>query len=158
MLFSLIESTIDLNNCIINFVTSTQTIEIVDAQIKSILTLNKYEFINCTVLDGIFENCVFYNCEVSNSQLLKSKITSSRISNSKVLSSNVEQSDLNNCYFMNGYLNGDMNGGVFRSGELGPYASISTETKVVSSSDNFFDTKFDTEENKGDKKGFIKSK
>lgn len=158
MLFSLIESTSDLNNCIINFVTSTQTVEIVDAQIKSILTLNRYEFINCTILDGIFENCTFYNCEINNSQILKSKITSSRISNSKVLSSNAEQSDLNNCYFMNGYLNSDMNGGVFRSGELGPYASISTETKVVSSSDNFFDTKFDTEENKGDKKGFIKSK
>jgi hypothetical protein len=47
---------------------------------------------------------------------------------------------------MNGFLNGDMNGGVFRSGELGPYASISPETKIVGITDNFFDTKFDSQE------------
>jgi hypothetical protein len=55
---------------------------------------------------------------------------------------------------MNGFLNGDMNGGIFRSGELGPYASISPDTKIVSDSDNFFDTRFDSQD-KGDKKGII---
>jgi hypothetical protein len=44
---------------------------------------------------------------------------------------------------MNGYLNSDMIGGVFRSGKLGPYANISSETKVVTQADNFFDTSFD---------------
>jgi hypothetical protein len=47
-----------------------------------------------------------------------------------------------------------MNGGIFRSGELGPYASISPDTKIVGSSDNFFDTRFDSQD-KGDKKGVI---
>jgi hypothetical protein len=51
---------------------------------------------------------------------------------------------------MNGYLNGDMYGGVFRSGELGPYASMDADVKVVSDTDNFFDTKFDdTQKTKG---------
>jgi hypothetical protein len=59
---------------------------------------------------------------------------------------------------MNGVLNGDMNGGIFRSGELGPYASISPDTKVVGTTDNFFDTRFDSQEKsyKGDTKGFKK--
>ena len=55
---------------------------------------------------------------------------------------------------MSGFLNGDMNGGIFRSGELGPYASISPETKVVDRYDNFFDTKFETD-TKSDTKGKI---
>jgi hypothetical protein len=55
---------------------------------------------------------------------------------------------------MDGYLNGDMNGGVFRSGELGPYASLDSEVKIVNETDNFFDYKFD-DESKGDKQGKI---
>ena len=59
---------------------------------------------------------------------------------------------------MNGYLNGDMYGGVLRSGKLGPYANISSDTKVVSESDNFFDTSFE-EDNYDSKKdmGVIKA-
>ena len=60
---------------------------------------------------------------------------------------------------MNGFLNGDMIGGVYRSGELGPYAVVSPETKIVGVTDNFFDIKFDKqqkEEDKGAIKGFRK--
>ena len=60
-----------------------------------------------------------------------------------------------NEFFMNGYFNGNMEGGVFRSGKLGQYANISSTTKIVTDKDNFFDTKFDTDEhNKKSKKGF----
>lgn len=154
-LFSLVESTNNLGDCIINFVTNTQTLEVVDAKIKSVLTIKNVEFINCNILDGIFENCEFHGCEISNTQISKSKIHKSEVQNSKVLSCRVEQTGLTNCYFMNGFLNGDMVGGVFRSGELGPFASISPTTKIVDNSDNFFDTKFDSEENKGDKNGIM---
>ena len=154
-LFSLTEGTDNLQDCIINFVTSTQTMEVVDAKVKAILTLKGYEFINSTILDGIFENCNFHGCEIQNTQISRSKISASEVSNSKVLSCRVEQSGLKNCYFMNGFLDGNMEGGVFRSGELGPFATISPETKIVSDSNNFFDTRFDSEEDKGDKKGII---
>jgi uncharacterized protein YjbI with pentapeptide repeats len=120
--------------------------EIVDAHVKAVLTLDNYEFVNCTVLDGIYEKCNFYGCEINNSQITSSKIEASDINGSKILSCRVENSTLENCYFMNGFLNSDMNGGVFRSGELGPYASISPETKIVGVTDNFFDTKFDSQE------------
>jgi hypothetical protein len=145
-LWDLMEGTDSLKDCIINYVTETQKMEIVDAQVKAVLTLDNYEFVNCTVLDGIYEKCNFYGCEINNSQITSSKIEASDINGSKILSCRVENSTLENCYFMNGFLNSDMNGGVFRSGELGPYASISPETKIVGVTDNFFDTKFDSQE------------
>jgi len=155
-LFELIEATDGLTDCIVNFVSSTQTLEVVDAKVKSVLTLKDFEFINCQIFDGIYENCNLHACEVDNAQITKSKITNCEINNSKVLSCRVETSGLKNCYFMNGFLNGDMEGGVFRSGELGPFATVSPETKVVGGEkDNFFDTKFDAEEDKGDKKGIM---
>ena len=45
--------------------------------------------------------------------------------------------------------------GVFRSGKLGPYATLDSEVKVITDDNNFFDTKFETE-TKGDGKGNIK--
>jgi hypothetical protein len=59
---------------------------------------------------------------------------------------------------MGGYLNCDMIGGVYRSGKLGPYANISSETKIVSDTDNFFNTKFDDDQyNRKKDKGSLKS-
>ena len=157
-LYDLIEGTDNLKDCIINYITATQKMEIVDGDIKGTLTLNGYEYVNCRIMEGIFEHSNFYGCEINNSQISTSKIEASDVIGSKVLSCRVENSSLTNCYFMNGVLNGDMSGGVFRSGELGPYATISSDTKVVGTTDNFFDTKFDSQEKsyKDDTKGFKK--
>jgi hypothetical protein len=152
-LFSLIDSTESLKDCIINYVTSTQNMEIVDARIKTTSTLRNYDLVNCHI-EGIFEDCLFLGCEITNSQCIKSKLLQSEADDSKILNCKVEQSTLNNCYFMNGMLNGDMYGGVFRSGKLGPFATMDSEVKVVTDNNNFFDTKYD-EESKGDKKGVI---
>ena len=153
-LFALVEATEDLKECIINYVVATQVVEIVDANFRSLLTIRGCDLINCKV-EGIFEDCFFVGSEIRNSQMVKCKLQHSDADNSKVLSCKVEQSELKNCYFMNGYLNGDMIGGVFRSGELGPYASLDADVKVVTDTSNFFDTPFE-EDRKGDKQGAIK--
>lgn len=153
-LYSLIEGTQDLGECIINYVVSSQTIELVDAKFKSTSTLRGIDLINCRV-EGIFEDCFFLGCEVKNSQLSTCKLQNTEAENSKILNCKVEQSDIINCYFMNGYLNGNMSGGVFRSGDLGPYAILDSDVKIVTDNDNFFDTKFEEDE-KGDKDGVIK--
>lgn len=154
-LFNIVESVDDFSESIVNYVIDTQTIELVDAKIKANLSISGIDLINCEA-EGIFENCFFVGTKVTNSQLTKCKLQFADVDNSKVLNCKVEQSELRGCYFMNGYLNGDMYGGVFRSGELGPYASMDADVKVVSDTDNFFDTKFDdTEKTKGIK-GFKK--
>jgi len=150
-IFTLVDATESLKDCIINFVTATQKIEIIDANIKLTQNIKRFDFINCIISDGIFENCNFVNSEVTNCQLIKSQIYGCEVRGTKVLNCNVESSELNDCFFMGGYLDSNMNGGVWRNGKLGPYANISSETKIVSEVDNFFDTKFDGDENKNKK-------
>ena len=152
-LYSIIESSDGLSECLVNYVTDTQTLEIVDATLKATSTISNVDLINCN-LEGIFENCNLIGCDIINSQLSKSRLNHSDADNSKVLSCKVDGSTLNNCYFMDGFLNGDMHGGVFRSGELGPYATLDSEVRIVNETENFFDTKYD-DESKGDKDGKI---
>ena len=153
-IFYLVEGTNDLKECIINYVTETQILEIVDATIKSSSTLKNYEFINCDG-SGIFENCTFLGCNIKESQISKSKIEHSDINDSKIISCRVDETPLINCFFMDGYLNSDMIGGIFRSGQLGPYASLDSDVKIVDDHENFFNTKFEEERTKGDKDGKI---
>ena len=152
-LFSLIDSLESLKECIINYVTTTQTLEVVDAKIKTTNPIKNLDLVNCE-LEGIFEECLFLGCEIINSQCIKSKLLQSEAEESKILNCKVEQTTLKNCYFMDGYLNGDMFGGVFRSGKLGAFATMDSDVKVVTDNNNFFDTKFE-DETKGDKKGII---
>jgi hypothetical protein len=154
-LYTLMDSTNELKECIFNYVTSTQTFEIVDANIKTTSTIKGFDLINCTI-EGIFEECYFLGCQIANSQCIKSKLEQSDADNSKILNCKVEQSSLTNCYFMEGYLNGEMFGGVYRSGKLGPYASMDSEVKIVRDNDNFFDTKYEEDDEKGTDKGVIK--
>lgn len=151
-LFTLIDSTDALKDCIINYVTTTQRIEVIDATIKSTMNIKDFDFINCIISDGIFEDCQFINSEIKNCQLVKSKVHGCDITSSKVLNCKVEASQLKDCFFMNGYLNADMEGGVLRSGKLGPYATVSSDTKVVSDRENFFDTRFDDDQLMKDEK------
>jgi hypothetical protein len=43
---------------------------------------------------------------------------------------------------MSGNFNGNMYGGVFRSGELGPEAYFDSKVKIVTDKNNFFDTTY----------------
>ena len=154
-IYSLIDSTNELKECMINYVTSTQVMEVVDANIKTTSIVKGYDLINCKS-EGIFEDCFFVGSEITNSQMSKSKLQQCDVSGSKVLNCRAESSSLTNCYFMEGYLNGDMFGGVLRSGQLGPNATLDSEVKVVTDYDNFFDTKFDESPLKGTDKGIMK--
>lgn len=153
-IYSIVESTNDLKECIINYVIDKQTIEVLDADFKTSATIKNLDFINCNV-EGIFEDCFFIGTDIRNSQISKSKLQHSDATNSKIFNSKVEASTLTGCYFAQGYLNGDMEGGVFRSGELGPYATLDSNVKVVTDTDNFFDTSFE-EEDKSDSEGSMK--
>lgn len=153
-LFELLESTTNLGECIINFVTLTQKLEVVDAEVKINHNLEHIDFINCRLYDGIFTKCNVVNCEATNSQFIKCDLDGSEVNRSKILNCKVESTHLVDCFFMGGYLNSEMDGGIFRNGKLGPYANLSSTTETVSEYDNFFDTRFDAEDikDKGDKK------
>jgi hypothetical protein len=149
-LYLLIEATDDLKDCILNWLTSEQRLEVVDADVKCLMNVSNVDFINCR-LEGIFDNCKIINSKVDHSQLLKCQIHGSEINGSKILNSTVEKSEVKDSFVMNGYFDSNMEGGVFRSGKLGPYANISSTTKIVTDADNFFDTKFGDIDKKSDK-------
>lgn len=149
-LFSLIESTEGLKDCILNWLSSEQRLEVVDADVKCLMNIGNVDFINCRI-EGIFDNCRIINSKVDDSQLLKCQIHGSEINGSKILNSTVEKSEVKDSFVMNGYFDSNMEGGVFRSGKLGPYANISSTTKIVTDADNFFDTKFGESDKKSDK-------
>jgi len=160
-LWHLIDNTENLKNVIINWVSNEQRMEIVDGEFKIIGNIDNYSFINCTISDGLLNKCILVGCEILNVQLTNSNVTDCDVTNSKVLNCKAENSYLKNCFFMGGTLNSQMDGGVYRSGELGPLSSISPETKIVSIDyDNFFNTKFDMEadDKAGGDKGIMKFK
>lgn len=154
-IWDILDSCEEIGDCIINYTTNQQTLEIVDANIKLIGGIKNVDLISCNITGGMIEGCQIYSSEIVNAHISKSKIDNSSVKGSKVITTRVETSKLENCYFEGGVLNSDMVGGVWRSGELGPFASISPETKIVDDYTNFFDTKFDTQEEK-DTKGVMK--
>lgn len=61
---------------------------------------------------------------------------------SKLLESTVlKGSVLNECYFSDGYFDGQMESGIFRSGKLGENAYFSDLVKMMNSDINFFNLK-----------------
>lgn len=154
-IWDILDSCEEIGDCIINYTTKQQTLEIVDSNIKLIGGIKNVDLISCNITGGMIEGCQIYSSEIVNAHISKSKIDNSSVKGSKVITTRVETSKLENCYFEGGVLNSDMVGGVWRSGELGPFASISPETKIVDDYTNFFDTKFDTQEEK-DTKGVMK--
>lgn len=149
-LYEFFESVENLSdNTIINFYTALQRVEIVNSSFKTNYKLNKYDFINCTITDGIFDGCEFNKVNIIGSHVQNSKIYNTDIKNSKIFNCDADVSTLENCYFENGYLNSKMIGGVLRSGKIGLYADISETTEVINdATDNFFQTKIDTEDKK----------
>lgn len=156
-LFDLIESVEDISNCVINYYTTEQKVEIVGAEFKSVMNIKGYDFINCDIYSGIFNECNFVGCTVLNAHINKSTVTKSDIKKTKIISSSVEGCSLDNCFFMGGYLNSNMEGGIFRSGKIGPYGTLSSTTKVVNDNSNFFQVKYEEDE-KDDKPKSLKSK
>lgn len=150
-IYPLVDGIENLSDCILNYISTQHRIEVVDAKVKANFNIKDYDFINCYISDGIFDECGFINCEIDNCQFKDSTFDGCDIKGSKLTNCNCETTNLDDCFFMGGYLNCEMNGGVLRSGKLGPYANVSSETKVITDSGSFFNTRFDTETGKSEK-------
>lgn len=140
-LYEIITNIYNLNNCIINYNTEKQKLEIVDANFKTIFDLKRLEIVDCVIDGGSFSNCNFSNCEIKNAHLTNCNINYSDIYKSKIESSQIEEgSILHDCYVYNCLLNGDMKGGIFRSGKVGESATLDSDVKIVTNVNNYFGT------------------
>ena len=159
-LYDLVSHTEGLANCIINYDSEKKNLEVVNANIDVNNLISNIYFINSNITNGDFLNCEFKECDIKNTIINVSELNDSTIDDSKLLECNVNKnSTINQCYFAEGYLDGHMIGGVFRSGKIGVNADISKETKLFNNTDNFFDFKIKQNVDQSDKKkGFSKKK
>jgi hypothetical protein len=138
-LYEVITNIYNLNNCIINYNTENQRLEIVDATFKTIFDIKKIDIIDSNIDGGSFVNCNLYNCEIKNVHLNNCSVHYSDIYNSKIENCRIEDdSILVDCYVFNTYLNSEMKGGVFRSGKLGDDAILDKNVDIVTGVNNYF--------------------
>lgn len=138
-LYELITNIYNLNNCIINYNTENQRLEIVDAVFKTIFDIKKVDVIDSNIDGGSFVNCNFYNCEIKNVHLNNCTVHYSDIYSSKIENCKIEDdSVVMDCYVFNTYLNAEMKGGVFRSGKLGEDAILDKNVDIVTGVNNYF--------------------
>jgi hypothetical protein len=155
-LFDVINNIYNLQDCIINFNTETNKLELVDAEFKGIFDIKNIDLIQCTVEGGTYSKCNLVNSELKNCHVYTSNIMNSDIFNTKVEASKVDStSQIINCYLFNTLLDGDMNGGVFRSGKIGPYANIGDDVEIITGVDSYFGVK---QQDTGKDKKLVKDK
>jgi uncharacterized protein YjbI with pentapeptide repeats len=149
-LYEFIIASKDISECILNWDSHTSRLEIVGAEFSTINTLKNYDFIDCKIKDAFFLDCNFFNSNIEFSHLTNCRIKNTQVFDSKAEECNVDQfSALWNTYFTYGFFDGEMESGVFRNGQLGENARISSTTQVVNSSIGFFNPKYDTDKSKG---------
>jgi hypothetical protein len=138
-LYEIITNIYNLSNCIINYDTEEQQIEIIDATFKTIFDLKKITFIDCVIDGGAFSNCTFVNSEIKNAHLNRCTIEMCDVYKTKIESSKVGSGTiLHDCYVFNTLLDGEMKGGIFRSGKLGENAILDSDVKIVTGNNNYF--------------------
>jgi hypothetical protein len=138
-LYDIITNIYNLNNCIINYNTENQKLELVDATFKTIFNIKKLDIINCNIDGGSFVNCNLINCEIKNAHLSNCSVIYTDVYSSKIESCKIQEGTiLHDCYVFNTLMDGYMLGGVFRSGKLGENSELDKNVKIVTSANNYF--------------------
>jgi hypothetical protein len=139
--YDLMMNTYNLRDAIINYDNETQRIELIDTYVKGIFDIKHWDFIQCEISDGTYYKCFINDSDIKNSHIESSTIEDSEIYNSKLTACNVNQGCvLEKVYFYGGYLDGEMQSGIFRGGTIGPNAIIGEYVKLVTDDDNYFGT------------------
>jgi len=138
-LYDIITNIYNLSNCIINYDSEEQQLELIDATFKTIFDIKKLTIIDSVIDGGSFSNCTFINTTIKNAHLNNCKVHDTDVYSTKIESCQVDSTSiLHNCYVFNTMLDGGMIGGVFRSGKLGESATLDSDVKIVSGVNNFF--------------------
>jgi hypothetical protein len=151
-LYEVIINIYNLGNCIINYDTLNQRIEIVNAEFKTIFDLKDIRLINCNIDGGSFNNCEIIDSEIKNAHFNNTLFFNSIIHESKIQTCKTDcLTILNKCYVDNTFLDGKMTGGVFRSGKIGERGLLDQNVKIAATAVNYFG-KSTTTDDKKDKK------
>jgi hypothetical protein len=132
----------NLKNCIINFDTELNRIELVDATFKTIFDLYNIDFIECSMNSGRYNSCNFISSELVNGTIHGGEIMDSNIFNCKIENAKIDvESEIGDSYLYQCFIDGQVKGSsVLRMCKIGPNAIIDDSVRIVTDINNYFNT------------------
>lgn len=145
-IYEIVRNTYNLKNCIINYDTEVNRIELVDATFKTIFDLNNIDFIECSMNSGRYTSCNFISSELINGTIHGGDVLDSNIFNSKIESSRIDKdSEIEDCYLYQCNIDGAVKGNtVLRMCKIGANAIIDDSVRIVTDI-NYFHTAHEPE-------------
>lgn len=140
--YEMIRNIYNLKNCIINFDTQVNRIELVEATFKTIFDLDNLDFIQCSMNSGRYNHCKFISSELINGTIHGGEIIDSNIINSKIENAKIDkESEIADSYLYQCLIDGSVEGdSVLRMCKLGPNAVIGDDVRIVTDVNNYFNT------------------
>jgi len=141
-IYDLIRNTYNLKNCIINYDTLVNRIELVEATFKTIFDLDNLDFIQCSMNGGRYNSCKFISSELTNGTIHGGEIIDTNIFNSKIENAKIDrESEVNDSYLYQCLIDGSVGGNsVLRMCKLGTNAIIDDSVRIVTDTNNYFHT------------------
>jgi hypothetical protein len=157
-IYELVRNTYNLKNCIINYDTEINHLEIVDATFKTIFDLDNLDFIECSMNSGRYNSCKFISSELTNGTIHGGEIMDTIIFNSKVENAKIDiESEISDSYLYQCLIDGKVKGtSVLRMCKIGPNASIDDSVRIVTDTNNYFHTIPTDTKNGGPSEGTVK--
>jgi len=144
--YDLIQNTYNLSNCILNFDTQQNRLELVEADFRTIFDVNRLDIIECTANSGRYNSCNIISSEVVNGNIKGGSIIDSNILNSKIEGAKIDiNTEVNDSYLYQCQIDGHITGdSVLRLCKLGPNAIIDDSVRIVTDQSNYFNTSIST--------------
>ena len=142
-IYDLVRNTYNLKDCIINYDTEVNRLEIVEATFKTIFDVNNLDFIECSMNSGRYSTCNFISSEVINATLHGGELTDSSVINCKVENALLDKdTEITDSYLYQCHIDGNVKGSsILRMCKIGPNAVLDDSVKIVTDSNNYFNTK-----------------
>lgn len=149
-IYDLIQNTYNLSNCILNFDTQQNRLELVEANFRVIFDIDRIDIIECTANSGRYNSCNIISSEIVNGNIKGGSIIDSDILNSKVEGCKIDgNTEVNDSYLYQCQIDGHITGNsVLRFCKLGPNAIIDDSVRIITDQNNYFNTSMSTVDKK----------
>lgn len=141
-IYDLIQNTYNLSNCLLNFDTQQNRLELVDADFRTIFDVSNLDIIESVANSGRYNHCNFISSEIVNGNIKGGSIIDSNVLNSKVEFCKIDSNtEIDNTYLYGCQIDGHITGdSVLRLCKIGPNAILDDSVRIISDQNNYFNT------------------
>lgn len=119
----------------LNYDADVSKYQVKDAILQKAFPVRGMEMFDCKIQTGNILECDLYRCEINNAHILDCNLyNGNKIKKSKIINTPFHTyNEATDCYIDNKkhIINGTVERGIIRSGDIGPTAKISKETEVI---------------------------